>query len=106
VPSYEAGQRNSGVDMFDHVMGLRPEDAARWTALVEKCRPVVAAEGMEAVQALLTEHGMSAIQTIAVTRALLGWDETPLSARVRRKGGTHCRRRPTRHRSKSRKSWP
>lgn len=42
--------------MFDDVIGLRPEEAARWTALVELCRPVLASEGMEAVQALLAER--------------------------------------------------
>ncbi|RFC78250.1 hypothetical protein [Streptomyces sp. AcE210] len=64
--------------MFDHVVGLRPEEAARWTALVEQCRPVLAGEGMEAVQDLLAERGMSIIQSIAITRALLGWQETSL----------------------------
>ncbi|MFD7978344.1 hypothetical protein [Streptomyces sp. NPDC059071] len=65
--------------MFDHVAGLRPEEAARWTALVEQCRPVLAGEGMEAVQALLAERGMSVIRSIAITRALLGREETPLA---------------------------
>lgn len=64
--------------MFDRVAGLAPEQAARWTAMVEQCRPVLAAEGMEAVQALLLEHGMSVIQAIVITCALLGWDETSL----------------------------
>ncbi|MFE7546756.1 hypothetical protein [Streptomyces gardneri] len=64
--------------MFDHVVGLRPEEAARWTALVEQCRPVLAGEGMEAVQDLLAERGVSIIRSIAVTRALLGWQETSL----------------------------
>ncbi len=64
--------------MFDHVAGLTPEQAALWTAMVEQSRPVLAAEGMEAVQALLLEHGMSVIQAIVITRALLGWDETSL----------------------------
>ncbi|MFC9399257.1 hypothetical protein ACFTWS_40060 [Streptomyces sp. NPDC057027] len=64
--------------MFDHVVGLQPEEAARWTALAEQCRPVLAGEGMEAVQDLLTERGMSIIQSIAITRALLGWQETSL----------------------------
>ena len=64
--------------MFDHVAGLTPEQAARWTAMVEQCRPVLAAEGMEAVQAMLLERGMSVIQAIVITRALLGWDETSL----------------------------
>jgi hypothetical protein len=64
--------------MFDDIIGLRPEDKARWTALVEQCRPVLAGEGMEAVQALLAGQGVSIIQAIAITRELLGRDETPL----------------------------
>ncbi|MFE1904226.1 hypothetical protein ACFW96_11185 [Streptomyces gardneri] len=68
--------------MFDHVAGLRPEEAARWTALVEHCRPVLAGEGMEAVQDLLAERGMSVIQSIAITRALLGWQETSLRVAI------------------------
>ncbi len=68
--------------MFDQVVGLAPEEAARWTAMVELCRPVLAAKGIEAVQLLLAEHGMSVIQSIAITRALLGWDETPLRVAI------------------------
>ncbi|WP_328940631.1 hypothetical protein OG259_02390 [Streptomyces sp. NBC_00250] len=45
---------------------------------VEQCRPVLSDEGMEAVQDLLAERGMSVIQSIAITRALLGWQETSL----------------------------
>ncbi|MFD4976301.1 hypothetical protein [Streptomyces sp. NPDC058424] len=68
--------------MFGHVVGLRPKEAARWTALVEQCRPVLAGEGMEAVQDLLAERGMSIIQSIAITRALLGWQETSLRVAI------------------------
>ncbi|MCP9994670.1 hypothetical protein LUX34_01590 [Streptomyces werraensis] len=68
--------------MFDHVIGLRPEEAARWAALVEESRPVLESDGMEAVQALLAEHGMSVIQSIAITRALLGNAETPLRVAI------------------------
>jgi hypothetical protein len=68
--------------MFDDVTGLRPEEAARWTALVEQCRPVLANEGMEAVQALLAEQETSIIQAIAITRALLGWEKTPLRTAI------------------------
>ena len=68
--------------MFDDVIGLRPEEAARWTALAEQCRPVLANEGMEAVQTLLAECGTSTIQAIAITRALLGWKETPLRVAI------------------------
>ncbi|CAL9651438.1 hypothetical protein SUDANB23_06610 (plasmid) [Streptomyces sp. enrichment culture] len=68
--------------MFDHVIGLRPEEAARWAALVEESRPVLESDGMEAAQALLAEHGMSVVQSIAITRALLGNAETPLRVAI------------------------
>lgn len=64
--------------MFEHVVGLSPEAAARWSAWVEKCQPVLAQEGMEAAQRLLADDGATAVQAIAVTRALLGWEKTPL----------------------------
>lgn len=64
--------------MFDDVIGLSPEDAARWTALVEQCRPILENDGMDAVQTFLAERGVSSIQAIAITRALLGKAETPL----------------------------
>lgn len=68
--------------MFDDVRGLRPEEAARWTALVEQCRPVLTSEGMEAVQALLAERGLTTIQAIVITRALLGGTRTPLRVAI------------------------
>jgi histidine ammonia-lyase len=68
--------------VFEDFIGLSPEAAARWTALVEQCRPVLADEGMEAVQALLAEQGLSVIQAVAITRALLGWEETSLHAAI------------------------
>jgi hypothetical protein len=68
--------------MFDQVIGLRPEEAARWVALVEESRPVLESDGMEAVQTLLAERGMSIIQAIAITRALLGNAETPLRVAI------------------------
>ena len=68
--------------MFDHVIGLRPEEATRWVALVEESRPVLESDGMEAVQTLLAERGMSIIQAIAITRALLGNAETPLRVAI------------------------
>ncbi|XIE81497.1 hypothetical protein AB6O49_33775 [Streptomyces sp. SBR177] len=64
--------------MFDHIAGLRPAEAARWADLVERCRPVLADDGMDAVQTLLAAQGMGIIPSIAITRALLGWQETPL----------------------------
>ncbi|MFE4970459.1 hypothetical protein [Streptomyces sp. NPDC056660] len=68
--------------MFDHINGLRPEEAARWAALVEQSRPVLESDGMEAVQTLLAERGVSIIQAIAITRALLGHAETPLQVAI------------------------
>ncbi|MFI5799019.1 hypothetical protein [Streptomyces sp. NPDC051677] len=62
--------------------GVRPEQAARWAALVEESRPVLESDGMEAVQALLVERGMSIIQAIVITRALLGNAETPLQVAI------------------------
>ncbi|MFD7586741.1 hypothetical protein ACFV84_15170 [Kitasatospora sp. NPDC059811] len=64
--------------MFENVAGLQPEVAAQWTALVEECRPVLASEGMDAVQALLVERGTSIVPAVAVTKVLLGWEDTPL----------------------------
>ncbi|WP_063838271.1 hypothetical protein [Saccharothrix sp. ST-888] len=66
--------------MFENVAGLQPEVAARWTALVEECRPVLMRDGMEVVQALLVERGMSIVPAVAITKALLGWADTPLLA--------------------------
>ncbi|HSA53446.1 MAG TPA: hypothetical protein VLH10_25455 [Yinghuangia sp.] len=68
--------------MFDKVVGLRPEEAACWSAMVEQCQPVLANQGMEAVQTLLAAHGMSVIQAIAITRALLGWEVTTLRTAI------------------------
>ncbi|MER5527229.1 hypothetical protein ABT075_21965 [Streptomyces sp. NPDC002677] len=68
--------------MFDHVIGLSPEEAARLTALVEESRPVLERDGMEAVQNLLAERCMSVVQAIAITRALLGNAETPLQVAI------------------------
>jgi hypothetical protein len=68
--------------MFDDIIGVQPGQAARWTALVEQCRPALASEGMEAVQALLADQGTSIIQAIAITRALLGREQTPLRTAI------------------------
>jgi hypothetical protein len=68
--------------MFDHVIGLSPQDAERLTALVEQCRPVLENDGMPAVQAVLAERGVSVIQAIMITRALLGHETTPLRVAI------------------------
>ncbi|MEV4559107.1 hypothetical protein AB0K51_19245 [Kitasatospora sp. NPDC049285] len=64
--------------MFENLTTLPPETAARRTALVEECRPVLAAEGMEATQALLAERGTSIVAAIAITRALFAPAGIPL----------------------------
>lgn len=64
--------------MFDDIIGLSPEKAAQWAAMAERCRPVLADEGMEAVQILLAEEGVGNVQAVAITRALLGSAATPL----------------------------
>lgn len=68
--------------MFDHVIGLRPEEAARWVTLVERSRPILAKDGMEAVQTFLAERGVAIVQAIALTRALLGPAQTPLRVAI------------------------
>ncbi|MFF8196291.1 hypothetical protein ACF05L_36740 [Streptomyces bobili] len=68
--------------MFDYFSGLRPEEAARWVTLVERSRPILANDGMEAVQTFLAERGVAIIPAIAITRALLGTAETPLRVAV------------------------
>ncbi|WP_314225260.1 hypothetical protein [Streptomyces zaehneri] len=68
--------------MFDHIAGLRPEEAARWVTLVEQSRPVLEDDGMEAVQAFLAERDVTVIQAIAITRALLGTAGTPLQVAI------------------------
>ncbi|MBV1941833.1 hypothetical protein KUF83_35535 [Streptomyces sp. BV286] len=68
--------------MFDYVHGLRPEEAARWAALVEQSRPILESDGMEAVQAFLAERGVAVIHAIVITRELLGRAETPLQVAI------------------------
>ena len=68
--------------MFDDVIGLSPEDAARWTTLVEQCRPILENNGMDTVQTFLAEHDVGIIPAIAITRALLGKEETPLRVAI------------------------
>lgn len=78
--------------VFENHKGLSPEVAARWTALVEECRPVLAREGMQAVQSLLVERGMNAFQAIAITRALLDGAESPLRDAIETVLGSDARR--------------
>lgn len=59
--------------------GLEPVRAARISALVAECGPLLGADaGMEAVQELLSDRGVSVIDSIVVTRELLGAGPTAL----------------------------
>ena len=66
--------------MFDDVVGLSPQDAARWSALVEQCRSVHEHDGMEAVQAFLAERDVSIVQAIAITRPCSGTRRRPFES--------------------------
>ncbi|MFF8320954.1 hypothetical protein ACF06V_27785 [Streptomyces bobili] len=77
--------------MFDHVNGLSPEEAARWVTLVEQSRPLLAEDGMEAVQTFLADSGVAIIAAIAITRALLGTAETPLQVAIEIVGTSRAR---------------
>ena len=58
------------------------EQLAQLIPIIEECQPLLTAEGMEVMQALLAERGISTIQAIVVTRAVLGWDTTPLRVAI------------------------
>jgi len=59
--------------MFDDIHALTPDRAARLTSLAEQSRPLLAQEcGMEAVQRFLHGQSASVMDSIAVTRELLG----------------------------------
>ncbi|MFD7915668.1 hypothetical protein ACFV30_34000 [Streptomyces sp. NPDC059752] len=59
--------------MFEDVQGLSPERAARLAYLGEQCGPLLDKdEGMEHVQRLLRDLGAGVMDSIVVTRELLG----------------------------------
>jgi hypothetical protein len=59
--------------MFERIQGLTPERAARLTAVVLQCRAVLAqGQGMDEVQRLLRDLGVGVIDSIVITRELLG----------------------------------
>ncbi|QKW22849.1 hypothetical protein HUT16_30505 [Kitasatospora sp. NA04385] len=59
--------------MFENVQGLSAERAARLAYLVEQCEPLLDQdEGMEHVQRLLRDLGAGVMESIVVTRELLG----------------------------------
>lgn len=59
--------------MFDNLQGLGPERGARIALLLARCRPLLdRGEDMEAVQRLLRDLGAGVIDSVLVTRELLG----------------------------------
>ena len=59
--------------MFEDIRGLSPEQAARLAYLVEQCEPLLDQdEDMEHVQRLLRDLGAGILDSIDVTRELLG----------------------------------
>lgn len=59
--------------VFEGIQGLAPERAARLTGLVQQCQSVMAHDGdMDATQRLLHELGIGVLDSILVTRQLLG----------------------------------
>ncbi|MEU3562723.1 hypothetical protein [Kitasatospora sp. NPDC006786] len=59
--------------MLENIQGVSPERAARLAYLVERCGPLLDQdEGMEHVQRLLRDLGAGVMDSIAVTRELLG----------------------------------
>ncbi|MFE2729319.1 hypothetical protein [Kitasatospora sp. NPDC059327] len=59
--------------MFENIRGLSPERAARLANLVEQCEPLLdQGEGMEHVQRRLRDLGAGVLDSIVVTRELLG----------------------------------
>jgi uridine kinase len=59
--------------VFEKIQGLTPERAARLSALVQECRPLLDRhDGMDTVQRLLHDLGAGVMDSILVTRELLG----------------------------------
>jgi hypothetical protein len=59
--------------VFDDIHGLSPEQAARWTCLAEQSLVLLAeGAGMQAVQRFLLGRGACVIESIAITRVLIG----------------------------------
>lgn len=60
-------------------MALDPVRLARISALVVECRPMLGPDaGMDAVQRLLSDRGVSVMDSIIITRELLGAGPTAL----------------------------
>lgn len=60
-------------------MALDPARVARISALVMECQPMLDTDaGMEAVQRLLSDRGVSVMDSIIITRELLGAGPTAL----------------------------
>jgi uridine kinase len=66
--------------MFDHVQGLTPQRAALLAGLVQQCSALLErGAGKDAVQRLLHQRGIGVIDSILVTRQLLGGGPGTLS---------------------------
>ncbi|MEV4612572.1 hypothetical protein AB0K43_08220 [Kitasatospora sp. NPDC049258] len=66
--------------MLDNFRSYAPERASRLTLLVEQSLPLLDQEnGMEAVQHLLRSQGASVIDSVIVTRELLGGSPSSLN---------------------------
>ncbi|MEU9919367.1 hypothetical protein [Streptomyces sp. NPDC051001] len=60
-------------------MPLDPARVARISAFVTECRPLLGSPaGMDAVQSLLSDRGVSVMDAVLVTRELLGAGQTAL----------------------------
>jgi len=71
ISSKQDGQER--ITVFDDIHSLSPEQAARWTSLAEQSLALLA-EGteMQAVQRFLLGQGAGLIESIAITRVLIG----------------------------------
>lgn len=60
------------------IPGLDPDRASRLDALVAECGPLSSIAGMEAVQELLSSRAVGVMDSIIITRELLGAGPTAL----------------------------
>ncbi|MFF5808343.1 hypothetical protein [Streptomyces sp. NPDC012746] len=60
------------------LQGFDPDRVARITPLIAECRPLLSAADMDAVQELLSARGVGVMDSIVVTRELLGAGPTAL----------------------------
>ena len=60
------------------LQGLDPDRVAGITPLIAECRPLLSAADMDAVQELLSARGVGVMDSIIITRELLGAGPTAL----------------------------